>query len=106
MSYVYRKHRRVELDYMARILSLTAEPICDCALCDVSQAGARIAVLAVDMVPDEFILRFSVSSDVSRRCKVMWRKEDEIGVAFLKTVDADKLTKAARRARLLQTPCP
>ena len=106
MSYVYRKHRRVELDYMARILSLTGETICDCALCDVSQAGARLAVLAVDMVPDEFILRFSASSDVSRRCKIAWRKEDEIGVTFLKAVDTDKLSKAARRARLLQTPCP
>jgi hypothetical protein len=43
---------------------------------------------------------------VSRRCKVIWRKEDEIGVAFLKAVDTDKVTKAARRARLLETPCP
>ncbi len=106
MSYVYRKHRRVELDYMARILSVAAEPICDCALVDVSQAGARIAVLAAEMVPDEFILRFSATSGVSRRCKVAWRKDDEIGVAFLKAVDTDKVTKAARRARLLETPCP
>ncbi len=105
MTYVNRKHRRVELDYMARILSLAAEPICDCALIDVSQAGARLAVLAMEMVPQEFILRFSASSDVSRRCKVMWRKEGEVGVSFLK-LDADKLAKAARRAKLLATPCP
>ncbi len=106
MSYVNRKHRRVELDYMARIMSLAAEPICDCALVDVSEAGARIAVLAAEMVPEEFILRFSATSSVSRRCKVAWRKDDEIGVAFLKSVDTDKVTKAARRARLMETPCP
>ena len=106
MSYVFRKHRRVELDYMARILSLTAELICDCAVLDVSEGGARIAVLTSEMVPDEFLLRFSASSDVSRRCKIAWRKEDEIGVNFVKAVDTAKIIQAERRARLLQTPCP
>ena len=101
MSYVNRKHRRVDLDYMARIVSVGGEPICDCALMDVSDGGARLAVLAVEMVPDAFILRFSATSDVSRRCKVAWRKDDEIGVIFIKA-DA----KAARRAKLMETPCP
>jgi hypothetical protein len=106
MSYVFRKHRRVELDCMARILSTKAEPICDCALIDVSQGGARLAVLASDMVPDEFLLTFSGSSDVSRRCKTMWRGHDEVGITFLKTVDTAKAMKASRIARLLETPCP
>lgn len=101
MTYVNRKHRRVDLDYMARIVSVAGEPICDCALMDVSDGGARLAVLAVEMVPDAFILRFSATSDVGRRCKVAWRKDDEIGVIFIK-VDA----KAARRAKLMETPCP
>jgi hypothetical protein len=106
MSYTFRKHRRVELDYMARIMSLKAETICDCALIDVSDGGARLAVLAVEIVPDEFLLTFSKSSDVSRRCKVMWRKDDEVGVTFVKAVDTKQIMKAVRRARLLQTPCP
>lgn len=106
MSYVFRRHRRVELDYVARILTVGAKSICDCAVLDVSQGGARIAVLASDMVPDEFLLTFSASSDVSRRCKVAWRREDEIGVIFLKAVDTVAAMKAMRRARLLETPCP
>ncbi len=106
MSYVFRKHQRVELDYMARILSLAGEPISDCAVIDVSEGGARIAVLASDMVPDEFLLRLSASSDVSRRCKVVWRKEDEVGVTFVKAVDTAKVIKAQRMARFLETPCP
>ncbi len=104
MTYDSRKHRRIELNYVAQILTAAAEPICDCALMDVSQGGARIAVLAMEMVPQEFLLRFS-STDVSRRCRVVWRKDDEIGVVFV-NVDAAKLAKAARRARLLETPCP
>ena len=101
-----RKHHRVDLDYMARILTVTGEPVCDCALIDVSQGGARIAVLAAEMVPDDFLLTLSSTSDVNRRCKVAWRKDGEIGVNFVKAVDIDKLVKAQRRARLLQTPCP
>ncbi len=101
-----RKHRRVELSYVARVMSLEAELICDCAIIDVSQGGARIAVLAADMVPDEFLLAFSPKSGVSRKCKVAWRTEDEVGATFLKVVDAAAAMRTARRARLLETPCP
>jgi hypothetical protein len=101
-----RKHRRVDLSYVARVLSLQADLICDCAIVDVSQGGARIAVLAAEMVPDEFLLTLSASSDVSRRCKVAWRRDDEVGVIFVKTVDAAATARIARRARLLETPCP
>jgi hypothetical protein len=101
-----RKHRRVDLSYVARVMSLEAELICDCALVDVSQGGARIAVLAADMVPDEFLLAFSAKSNVTRKCRVAWRREDEVGVTFVKVVDAAAATRSARRARLLETPCP
>jgi hypothetical protein len=101
-----RKHRRVDLSYVARVMTLEAELICDCALVDVSQGGARIAVLAADMVPDEFLLAFSPKSDVSRKCTVAWRRDDEVGVTFVKAVDAAEARRTARRARLLATPCP
>jgi len=106
MSQVTRRHRRVELNYVARILSLEATIICDCAIIDVSQGGARIAVLGSGMVPDEFLLAFSASSGVSRRCRVAWRKEDEIGVTFVKAADNAATVRAARRARLTDMPCP
>jgi PilZ domain len=59
MRYDLRKDHRVELNYIARVLSLGGETICDCALLDVSQGGARIEVLASEIVPDEFLLVFS-----------------------------------------------
>jgi hypothetical protein len=101
-----RKHRRVELSYGARVLSPEADLICDCAIVDVSQGGARILVLAAEMVPDEFLLAFSASSDVSRRCKVAWRRDEEVGVIFVKVVDTAAVLRTARRTRLLETPCP
>jgi hypothetical protein len=101
-----RRHRRVDLSYVARVLSPQADLICDCAIVDVSEGGARIAVLAAEMVPDEFLLTLSASSDVSRKCKVAWRREEEIGVIFVKTADTAAAARLARRARLLETPCP
>jgi hypothetical protein len=106
MNHGPRKDRRVELDYIARILSVSGEMICDCAILNVSQGGARIAVLASEMVPDEFLLTFSASSNVSRRCKVAWRKDEHLGVTFLKVVDATAVRQEVRRKRLLETPCP
>src|SRR5712675_1237485 len=103
MRYDLRKHHRVELNYVARVLSLGGETICDCALLDVSQGGARIEVLASEIVPDEFLLVFSASSSVSRKCKVAWRKAENIGITFLKVVDTAAAKKAMRRTRLLET---
>ena len=106
MNYMVRRHRRVDLDYVARALTITGELISDCALIDVSQGGARVAVLAAEMIPDEFLLVLSPTSGVSRRCKVAWRRDGEIGVVFVKAVDAAKAMQSVRRARLLETPCP
>ena len=101
-----RRHRRVDLSYVARVLSLRAETICDCAIVDVSQGGARIAVLATEMVPDEFLLAFAASSSVSRLCRVAWRRDDEIGLTFQSAAEVAAAQRMARRARLLETPCP
>jgi hypothetical protein len=101
-----RRHRRVGLNYMARVMSLRAETICDCAIIDVSEGGARIAVLATEMVPDEFLLAFAPTSNVSRKCKVAWRRDDEIGLIFHKASEVAAAQRMARRARLLETPCP
>ena len=106
MNYMVRRHRRVDLDYVARALTVTGDLISDCALIDVSQGGARVAVLAAEMIPDEFLLVLSPASGVSRRCKVAWRRDGEIGVVFVKAVDAAKAMQSIRRARLLETPCP
>lgn len=100
MRYELRKHRRIELNYTARILSVGGEAICDCALVDVSQGGARIAVLAGGIVPDEFLLSLSTNSDVLRRCQVAWRTEEEIGVNFLKSPGTTGAMKAMKRPRL------
>ena len=48
---------------------------------DLSTTGARLIVHDARSVPDVFLL--VVQEDLQRWCGVMWRSEQEIGVAFV-----------------------
>ena len=52
----------------------------DCIVYDLSRAGARILIDPAIELPPEFILL--LSRNVSRRCKLVWRKERQVGVRF------------------------
>jgi len=51
--------------------------LCECTIMDISQGGAQLAIPAGHVVPDQFLL-----TPPSRLCRVAWRKEDRVGVAF------------------------
>jgi hypothetical protein len=54
----------------------------DCTLRNVSLTGAVLDVASPLGIPEEFTLR--VSADGSRRlCRIVWRREKRIGVAFV-----------------------
>jgi hypothetical protein len=53
----------------------------DCALSDVSQAGARIAIENAAAVPDEFVL--VLRDDLRRRCRAIRRADNSLGVMFV-----------------------
>ncbi len=48
---------------------------------DVSESGARMSFVYPEAAPQEFLLLLSV--DLLRWCRVMWRSQREIGVAFI-----------------------
>jgi hypothetical protein len=52
----------------------------DCIVYDLSHTGARILIDPAIELPPEFILL--LSRHVSRRCKLVWRKERQVGVRF------------------------
>jgi hypothetical protein len=61
--------------------------ICACVTRDISATGARLKVdhsqsAAIDEIPGEFILTISESGNVFRRCRLVWRRNDELGVYF------------------------
>lgn len=54
-----------------------------CTVCDVSEDGARIAVESPETVPMEFWLIESHDGTIRRRCRVIWRSAEQIGVCYL-----------------------
>jgi hypothetical protein len=53
--------------------------VLDCTVRNVSKTGVLIGVLSVVTVPDEFELRWDGNA---RRCIVVWRAPDRIGLKF------------------------
>src|ERR1700684_1846111 len=53
-----------------------------CVLSDVSETGARIDIDETEMIADHFTLFLSSNGSARRKCKVVWRKPNQIGVTF------------------------
>ena len=57
-------------------------PLHPCTVLDVSVNGGRLRLDAEAMVPDQFVLLFTRSGTVQRQCRVIWRQDCYLGVAF------------------------
>jgi PilZ domain len=66
------------------ICSEDGKPIGACHLCDVSATGARLALAprVLAKLPEEFILVLAKQGKVNRRCRIVWRSQDAVGVRF------------------------
>ena len=53
----------------------------DCTVRNLSEIGAALEVASVVGIPTEFSLVIP-SDNVNRKCRVVWRKLNRIGVAF------------------------
>lgn len=56
--------------------------VIDCTVRNMSAHGAKLIVGTQLGIPETFNLEFDSDGSV-RACKVMWRKENEIGVTFV-----------------------
>ena len=50
-----------------------------CIVKDISEQGALIIYPALTELPDEFVLTLGMNK---QRCRVMWRRQKEVGVQF------------------------
>ena len=53
----------------------------DCTVRNLSETGAALSVESPVGIPAEFNLVI-VSDQVNRKCRVVWRKENRIGITF------------------------
>ena len=63
-------------------IALGPDKLHGCVLADVSDTGCRIDVEKPDIVPETFMLWLALNGSARRKCKVVWRKARQIGVAF------------------------
>lgn len=97
-----RKSLRRSISYPATILlGGDALPI-GCALCNASQEGAQLMVAEPDRIPDRFVLALSADGAAKRKCLVVWRSGDLIGVRFVKAAKRDEGFAAARMMKWLE----
>jgi hypothetical protein len=105
MTIERRKSPRKALERDVFICSDDGKPIGACHLCDVSASGARLIVAprVLAKLPEEFILVLAKQAKVQRRCRIVWRAQDEIGVRFSnrdgvrsRAVAANSATSAGR----------
>jgi hypothetical protein len=58
-------------------------PPLNCTLVDISDGGARIEVAAPHRLPEEFSLILTEDAGHVRRCRIIWRADNEIGISYL-----------------------
>jgi hypothetical protein len=78
-----RKTPRQHFHYAAKILTDRKEPLRPCLISDISEGGARLLLDNNDELPDRFMLLLSARGETRRRCRVIWRKDLTVGVAFM-----------------------
>ena len=80
MAREQRKAVRRRLQQRATFAATEQAPRHDCMIFDMSETGARIHVDSGVELPPEFLLM--LSRNVTRRCKLVWRKDHQAGVRF------------------------
>lgn len=78
MSIEKRKSPRRDLGLAAVVTWPRPVP---CTIADVSATGARLTTDHMDLLPDQFDL--ALNADVMRKCQVVWRRQNQVGVKFL-----------------------
>jgi hypothetical protein len=61
-----------------------------CIVCNLSEGGAKLMIEEPTPTPAEFVLFLRPDSPIGRRCHVIWRIENKIGVRFVSAFDSDK----------------
>ena len=77
-----RRFERTKVLKAAKIIFGHSELLIDCVVFDLSTGGAGIQVANPAAIPDDVELTFDAARTL-RACRVAWRSESRIGVAFV-----------------------
>lgn len=79
-----RKHPRRVVHYPASIETAREAALLRCTVCDISDSGAKLNIAGAADLPGTFQLLLSGQGGIRRQCRVMWRRETQVGVRFEK----------------------
>jgi PilZ domain len=72
---------RTRISRSARIIAPHGAEFIDCTVQNITNGGACLKVANTDDMPETFELTFE-QGHTRRACRVVWRTDDELGVAF------------------------
>lgn len=82
MSSNRRKSVRRAIGYGATILASDGSWSRKCRIIDISQSGAKLGLDQPADLPQDFLLALSQRARPTRRCRVVWTANDQVGVQF------------------------
>jgi PilZ domain len=83
MSIENRRHPRRVVQQYVRIVYPNGPTCLFGTMLDVSGSGARLRLNDTAELPSEFTLMLSRDGKVRRRCHLVWRREDLVGIKFI-----------------------
>lgn len=95
-----RKTFRVEWNSGATLYDLEGHRARPCIVSNFSNTGAKLTGIQPETLPDQFLLRISPHSR-ARKCHVVWRSKDALGVEFSRgAISASAPGRAAGEVRV------
>ena len=91
-----RKNSRIELNSAATLYDQHGRRPRPCIVANISTGGAKIIDVRPETVPDEFTLRITPHSPL-RKCHVVWRSADALGVEFTDRRAEDPIGRARHK---------
>lgn len=77
-----REITRTHVQKNVQIVVADRVPPIDCVIRNVTSKGAGLSVLAAPGLPIEFEMSFDLWRSL-RRCRLVWRRNKEVGVEFV-----------------------
>jgi hypothetical protein len=91
-----RKATRHFVTIKAIIVDTAGKLVGECVMVDVSASGARLSQLGSTEVPDKFDLVLTRNGTVRRKCEVVRRSEQDLGIRFFPTKSVQSQTRTTK----------
>ena len=94
-----RQHTRVEWASPGQIIVGTGKSKCFCLVNDLSNGGAKLTMVQPETLPETFYLALAPGRGSSRKCRVIWRSSNAVGVEFDQPVPGIGKSGTAKSAK-------